>query len=486
MNGPEIYATIFAIAPSRKEKGTIWAGSDDGLAHITRDGGKTWTNITPKDMKEFSRISIIEASAHQAGTAYLCAKRYQIDDRAPYIWRTDDYGNTWTKIVTGIDAGAYVHAVREDPKRAGLLYAGTEHGLYISFNNGALWQPFNQNLPDTQISDLVVEENDLVIATHGRSMWVMDDIGPLRQMSAEKAMASLSVFNPRPTIRGNGSVPIDFILKQPADKVQVDILDSKGALVRSFVGSAEDDKKKADDSGDDFFGPRGPRPPTRKAGLNRFSWDLRYPGPETFEGLILWSASSNGPQAVPGMYSAKVSAGTQSQTVSFEIKADPRLTKVTTADLLEQFDLAMKVRNATSDAHSTVARIRGIRKDIQEREAKAKNKALSADVAAVLTRLAAVEEDLYQVRNRSGQDPLNFPIKLGNKLGALLRVVNAGDGRPNASSYEVYKLEKGQLDAIMARYDAVITVDLPRINKRLASSKLEPVTVSGVQPPGVR
>ena len=487
MNGPEIYATIFALAPSRKEKGTIWTGSDDGLAFITRDGGKNWTNITPPGLPEFARISIIDASPHKAGTAYLCAKRYQLDDRAPYIYRTDDYGKSWTKIVNGIDAGAYVHAVREDPKRAGLLYAGTEHGVYVSFSDGASWQPINQNLPDTQISDIVVEENDLVIATHGRSMWVMDDLAPLRQMTAQAAGASLHVFTPRAAIRGNGGVPIDFILKQPAEKVQVEILDSAGGLVRSFIGTADDDKKRPGaGDGDDFFGPPGVKPPTRKTGLNRFIWDLRYPGPETFEGMILWSASSAGPLAVPGMYSAKVTVGAETQTVPFEVKIDSRLKSTTVADLQEQFSLAMDVRNATSAAHSTVAKIRGIRKDIMDRDAKAKNKAFSADAATVLAKLSLVEEDLYQTRNRSGQDPLNFPIKLGNKLGALLRVVSSGDGKPNASSYDVYKLQKGQLDAIMARYDAVIAVDLPRINKRLQGRKLEPITVSGVKPPGVR
>jgi hypothetical protein len=202
--------------------------------------------------------------------------------------------------------------------------------------------------------------------------------------------------------------------------------------------------------------------------------------------MILWSASSAGPFAVPGMYAARVTVGAETQTVPFEVKIDPRLRNATVADLQEQFDLAMQVRNATSTAHSTVGRIRGIRKDLLEREAKAKNKALSAEVAAALAKLSAVEEDLYQTKNRSGQDPLNFAIKLGNKLGALLRVVSAGDGRPNTSSYEVFKLEKGQLDAIMARYDAVLTVDLPRINKRLESRKLEPVTVTGVKAPSVR
>ncbi len=234
MNGPEIYATIFTIAPSRKDSATIWTGSDDGLAFVTRDGGKHWTNVTPKDLPEFARISIIDASPHNPGAAYLAAKRYQLDDRAPYLYRTDDYGKSWTKIVDGIPADDYAHAIREDIKRPGLLYAGTEHGIYLSFDNGARWQSLALNLPDVQVSDIEVQQNDLVIATHGRSMYVLDDIAVLRQLTPQVAAAPVHLFAPRPAVRGVSEAAIPFYLAHEADTVTVDIMDGAGKVVRSF------------------------------------------------------------------------------------------------------------------------------------------------------------------------------------------------------------------------------------------------------------
>ena len=242
-NGPEIYGTIFTIAPSLLEANTIWTGSDDGLAYITRDGGKKWEKITPPDLPEFSRISLIEASPHKPGSAYLAAKRYQLDDRAPYIFKTHDYGKTWKKIVAGIRSDDYVHAVREDPKRAGLLYAGTEHGIYVSFDDGANWQSLLLNLPDTQVPDLVVEENDLVIGTHGRSFYILDDIGVLRQLTPEYAGSNVHLFQPRTAIRSVSQSSIDYLLKKAADRLTIEILDSKGQVIRTFTGSADDDKR---------------------------------------------------------------------------------------------------------------------------------------------------------------------------------------------------------------------------------------------------
>lgn len=215
-NGPEIYATVFTIAPSRHESDTLWTGSDDGLAYVTRDGGKSWTNVTPKELPEYSRISLIDASPHKPGTAYLAAKRYQLDDRAPYVFKTDDYGRSWTRITSGIRADDYVHAVREDPKRAGLLYAGTEHGVWVSWNDGGSWQSLSLNLPDTQVSDLVVEENDLVIGTHGRSFYLLEDLGPIRQLTPQVAARALHLFTPRDAYRGAYPAVVDYLLARPA------------------------------------------------------------------------------------------------------------------------------------------------------------------------------------------------------------------------------------------------------------------------------
>ncbi len=475
-NGPEIYGTIFTVAPSKHDANTIWTGSDDGWAFITRDGGKNWTKITPPDLPEFSRISLIDASPHKPGTAYLAAKRYQLDDRAPYIFKTHDYGKTWTKIVTGIRADDYVHAVREDTKRAGLLYAGTEHGIYVSFDDGAHWQSLALNLPDTQVSDIVVEENDLVIATHGRSMYILDDIGVLRQMTPQVATADAQLFQPRTVYRGVHQVAIDYSLKKDADKVTIEILDAKGALIRTFTGTAEDDKKKpaAEAADEEGGGPPRTRPPARKAGTNRFTWDLRYPGATVFEGMIFWSArAESGPLAVPGTYQVRLTANGQTQTQSFTIKRDPRLTNVTDDDLAKQFELAVQVRDKTSEANDTVVLIRELKKQIAERSAKDATLKNTGD--ALAAKLSAVEEEIYQVRNRSGQDPLNFPIKLNNQIAALRRSIETGDGRPTAQSYVVFRELSERLAAVRGRLDVVLKNELAQFNRLLTDKRLEVV-----------
>ncbi|HSB11705.1 MAG TPA: glycosyl hydrolase [Blastocatellia bacterium] len=481
-NGPEIYGTIFTIAPSRLEANTIWTGSDDGLAQITRDGGKKWEKITPNDLPEFSRISLIEASPHRPGTAYLAAKRYQLDDRAPYIFKTDDYGKTWTKIVNGIPASDYVHAVREDPKRQGLLYAGTEHGIYVSFDDGANWQSLLLNLPDTQVPDLIVEENDLVIATHGRSFFVLDDIGVLRQLAPEVASADLHLFQMRAAIRSVNQAAIDYYLKNPADKITVEILDAKGQVIRTFTGDAEADKRRTPGAGGEegeSFGPPATRPPARKAGANRFIWDLRYPGATVFEGMILWSArAESGPLAPPGSYQVRLTANGRTQTQPLVIKRDPRL-NVTDADLAEQFSLAMKVRDKTSEANEMVILVREIKKQIKDREEKAKDRSVTDAGDALANKLSVIEEEVYQVRNRSNQDPLNFPIKLNNQIAALRRSIETGDGRPTAQSYVVFKELSARLDAVHAKLDAALKVDLAQVNRLLTDRKLESIPAQG-------
>ena len=483
-NGPEIFGTIFTIAISRLEANTIWTGSDDGLAYITRDGGKKWEKITPRELPEYSRISLIEASPHKPGTAYLAAKRYQMDDRAPYIFKTDDYGKTWKKIVNGIRSGDYVHAVREDTKRPGLLYAGAEHGIYVSFDDGANWQPLSLNLPDTQVPDLVVEENDLVIATHGRSFYVLDDIAVLRQLTPEFASADVYLFHPRGAIRSANQAAIDYSLKQPADKVTIEVLDAKGQLIRTFAGSADEDKRRpaagAGSEEGEFSGPPPPRAPARKAGTNRFNWDLRYPGATVFDGMILWSARAEaGPLAPPGSYQVRLTANGQTQTQTFAIKRDPRLANVTDADLAEQFSLAIKVRDKTSEANEMVILIREIKKQIKDRSEKAKDQSVSAAGEGLTKKLSAVEEEVYQVRNQSNQDPLNFPIKLNNQIAALRRSIETGDGRPTAQSYVVFKELSAQLDASHAKLNALVKSDLAQLNKLFIDRKLELILTGG-------
>jgi hypothetical protein len=298
----------------------------------------------------------------------------------------------------------------------------------------------------------VVEKNDLVIATHGRSFYVMEDIGSLRQMKPEVLTSGLYLFQPRTALRSVSPAPIDYYLAKPADKVVIDILDSKGAVVRTYTGTPEDDKAKkgaADDGGDEEF--RGPRvgPVPRKAGMNRYSWDLRYPGAHTFEGMILWSArAEQGPLAVPGDYSVRITANGQTSTRPLKVEKDPRLTDVSQADLEEQFQLAMKVRDEVSEADDMVVLIR---------------KAKATADPSMKDRLSTIEEDLYQVRNRSNQDPLNFPIKLNNQIAALQRVIESGDAKPTDQSYIVFKELTARLNALKAKLD-----------EAMKASKLQP------------
>ncbi len=482
-NGPEIYGTIFTVAPSLQDANQIWTGSDDGVASLTRDGGKTWSNITPKGLPEFSRISMIDASPHQAGTAYLAAKRYQLDDRKPYIYRTHDFGKTWTKIVNGIGPADYVHVAREDPQRPGLLYAGTEHGIYVSFDDGDHWQSLRLNLPDTQVSDLVIHGDDVVIATHGRSFYVLDHVDVLRQLDPSISAATLHVFKPDDAIRSFRPATIDYRLAKDAANVKLSILDNTGAVVRTYVGSAEQEakaKKKAEEEDEDFGPPRTP-PPGRKAGLNRFVWDLRYPGAVVFEGEVLWSArAEQGPMALPGTYQVRVEADGKAETQPFALKMDPR-SKTTLEELQEQFALASKIRDQVSKSDEMVINIREITKAAKERGDKANDEAVRSAGAGLRDKLVTIEEDIYQVRNRANEDPLNFPIKLNNQIAALARTVETGDNEPTEQDYEVFKILTGRFEAVQARYDKAMSVDLPQFNSLLTSHHVPEIAAIPVQ-----
>jgi photosystem II stability/assembly factor-like uncharacterized protein len=451
-NGPEIYGTIFSIAPSRHEAGTIWTGSDDGLVYLTRDGGKHWTDVTPPGMGEFNRVSMIEASPTDPAAAYVAAKRYQMDDRTPYIFKTHDYGKTWTKIVAGIRAGDFAQAVREDPHRAGLLYAGTEHGIYVSFDDGAHWRSLSLNLPDTQVSDLVVEEDDLVIATHGRSFWILDDIAPLRQFSPEITERPAHLFEPRPAVRSVTTAIVDYYLARPAENVTLAILDANGQLVREFHNQKS------------------------RAGLNRFVWDLRYPGAVTFPGIVLRGARpGQGPAAPPGKYSVRLAANGVTETKPLPIRRDPRVADVTDADLEAQFRLAIAIRDETSRAHGAIIQIRSIEPQLTERAQAASDTETTRLAAQIKSKLDEIEQDLYQTRNRSPRDTLNYPIKLNNQLAVLQTEVDTGDNKPTDQDFAVFEELKAHLNQVLGRYRTVLDNDLARFNQRMQSHKLEPV-----------
>jgi photosystem II stability/assembly factor-like uncharacterized protein len=474
-NGPEIYGTIFTIAPSRLEKGTIWTGSDDGLAYITRDAGKNWTKITPEGLPQYSRIGTIDASWQKPGTAYLAANRYQMDDRAPYIYKTDDYGQHWTKIITGIPADDFVRVVREDRVRPGLLYAGTEHSIYVSDDDGMHWNSLAFNLPDTQVADIEVQKNDLVIATHGRSFYILDNIDWLRQTTPETKNAPVHLFAPSAARRNVDDGVVDYYLAKPADKVTIEVLDSNQKVIGTFV-SVPAGKKPAEGEDDQDERRAGPKPPTTTAGINRFVWNLRYPGAYAFPGMILWGGSARmGPMAVPGSYHVRLTANGVTQERDLTVEKDPRL-NVSQEDLQKQFDLALKLRDQLSQADTIVSEIRQIRNQVNERvKADAE---LKPQADAMLAKLTVIEETVYQVKNRSDQDPLNFPIRLNNYIGALGRSVMSGDAAPTAQAYVIETELAGRLDTQQTAFDAVVKDDLVKMNATLAKKKAAPITVA--------
>jgi photosystem II stability/assembly factor-like uncharacterized protein len=480
MNGPEIYATIFTLAPSKRDVNVIWAGSDDGLIHVTRNAGKTWENVTPKEMPEFGRVSLIDSSAFDTGTAYAAVKRPLLDDFAPYIFRTTDYGQTWTKIVAGIAADDYVHAIREDHKRRGLLYAGTQHGIYASNSDGGSWMRLSFNLPDTQVSSIIVEENDLVIATHGRGFYVLADINPLRQFTSSIETQDWHLFGPAAAVRSAGGATFRYWLKNPSKSLTIEVLDAKGQIVNTIRGQAPGEGRggrgeaaqgEGGGRGRGGFAPGAPMTP----GLHTVSWNLQYPGATTFEGMILWGASTAGPTAVPGAYQVRMTVDGKAQTQPLTVKKHPLFTGVTDADLQEQFDLAMRIRDKVSEANNVVIQIRNIKRQVAERAAKSSDAKLKAAGDRLTKNLSAVEEEIYQVRNQSGQDPLNFPIKTNNRLAGLLRVVNFGDGKPIGNARAIFDDLVAELQGHTDKLKQVMATDLAAFNAEMKRLKLDPI-----------
>ena len=484
-NGPEIYGTIFSIAPSRLEEGTIWTGSDDGLAFITRDGGKNWANVTPEGLPHYSRIGMVDASWHKPGTAYLAANRYQMDDFAPYLYKTSDYGKHWTKIVTGIPENDFVRVVREDRERPGLLYAGTEHSIYYSVDDGEHWKPLAFNLPDTQVADIEVQKYDLIIATHGRGFYMLDSIDWLRQQKPETEKAAAHLFQPYPATRNVDDGVIDYALAKPADKVTIEVLDAQNKVVASFASLPPGKKPEEGDDAGGGGGRGGPKPPTTTAGINRFTWNLRYSGAYAFEGMILWGGSANmGPMAVPGTYHVKLTANGFTETRDIVVNKDPRVPS-TVADLQKQFDLALKLRDELTQADTIVAEIRGIRTTIDERlkaTSVSGDSTITAAAQSTKDKLTTIEETVYQVKNRSDQDPLNFPIRLNNYIAALGRSVMSGDYAPTAQAYEIDKELAGRLVAQQKAFDGVVSDDLAKLNDALKKKNEKPVTVEAPKP----
>jgi hypothetical protein len=474
--GVETYATIFAIAPSPHDANVIWVGSDDGLVHVTKDGGANWDNITPRDAPDFVRINTIEASPNTPGKAYVSGIRYLVDDdRSPYVWKTEDYGQSWTKIVNGIPEDDFVRAVREDPNAPGHLYAASERTVYASWDDGANWQPLSLNLPVTQVSDLVVEENDLVISTHGRSFWVMFNIAPLRQLNEQVANADVHLFGPVSPVRGvDNAVEVYYYLAEDAEEFTMEFLDANGEVIRTYEGREGDSPQPQGGFG---FGGGGEGAPAKSAGSHRFNWNLRYPGYTDFDGRIFWAAGNNGPTAIPGRYQVRLTADGETQTQDFEIKIDPRMEHVTIAQLRERFEFALRIRDRVSQANEAVVEVRRIKGDVDDRLGQTDNRGVHEQGGKVNTNLSVVEAEIYQVRNESRQDPLNCPIKLNNKLAALMGVVERGETTPTQQSYQVFDHLSDLLQTELIRMNTIIDQDLRRLNELLQEEGLDPIEI---------
>lgn len=475
--GVETYGTVFALTPSRLEKGLIWAGSDDGLVHITRDHGRTWQDVTPRNFPKYLKITTIEDSPSRPGTAFLAGNMFLLDDMKPYLFKTADYGKHWTKITNGIPADEIVRSVREDPARPGLLYLGTERGVWVSFNDGLGWQKLQRNLPVTQVADLAVTDHDLVVATHGRSFWVLDNIDTLRQLDRADNKGPVHLFRPAPAVRDvDPGVSIDYYLPKAPAKLAIDILDDQDKVIRSFEGAAEDPKKKEGDEAEDEDDEPKPVPkPSIKPGMNRYTWDMHYPGFTEFKGMIFWAARNRGPLALPGRYKVRLTVDGQVQEQPFEIRLDPRAGNVPIADLQKRFELADQIRGKVSKANDAVLLIRGVRSQIAAILKQSGDAELRASAEQLDHKLMAIEGRIYQVRMKSRQDPLNFPIMLNNKLAALGSVVEDGEAAPTEQDYQVFSDLSQRLDQELTGLEQALVTDLPPLNAKLAAAHLPAV-----------
>ena len=503
----EYYATIFALMESPVQAGTIWAGSDDGLIQITRDGGKNWSNVTPDKniMPEWIQINSIDASPHDAGTLYVAGTMYKWDDNRPYLYRTSDYGKTWKKITNGIPDNAFTRVIREDPNKRGLLYAGTETGMYVSFDNGERWQSLQLNLPVVPITDLVIQkrEKELVVATQGRSFWILDDLPVLHQLmdaGGFSAAGETRLFKPKESYRlpGGGGAPLGptatvgrnpangvvvyYSLKEkPTSQVELEFLDPSGKSIRKFTGRVRKpgDAPPPPAEAPGFGTPPAPSVPM-DVGLNRFVWDTRHADAVRFPGMILWVGQISGPKMAPGTYQVKLTVDGKSLTQNFEIKADPRVT-TTAADYAKQLEFGLKIRDKLSETHNAIIQIREVRRQVEDllkRVTGQPNFKVVNDAGTALNKnLTAVEEALYQTKNQSNQDPLNYPIRLNNKLAALAGVVGSAEAAPTAQSYAVYDELVTQIDAELQKLAQIMRTEVPAFNQLVREQNIPAVVV---------
>lgn len=475
----EYYGTIFAAAESQHEAGVIWTGSDDGLVHVTRDGGKNWSNVTPAGMPEWNMINAIEIDPFNKGGMYFAATRYKSGDYQPYLYKTEDYGKTWKKITNGIASEHFTRVLRADPVKKGILYAGTESGMYVSFNDGNTWQSFQQNLPIVPITDLTIKNNNLIAATQGRSFWVIDDLTVLHQLAPTTSNSDFFLFKPMDSYRMGGGagrtsrtegtnhpggVLVNFYLKNYSEKdtISLTFAEANGNAIKTF--STKPNKESKEEN------------LTVKVGLNQFSWNMRYPGATSFPGMILWAVSTQGPMALPGDYQVNLKVNGVDQSQNFNLIKNPR-SSATETDLKDQFDFLIACRDKLSEANQAVIDIRQAKAQINDVMTKAGKdaKAIQDLGKEILDTLQVIEETLYQTKNESGQDPLNFPIRLNNKVGALGSLTSYGDNRPTDQSKAFYQEVAGKIDAQTNQLKVILNEKIAEFNRIVYESKIDAV-----------
>lgn len=471
--GVEYYCTIFAANESPLKEGLLWVGSDDGLIHVSKDGGANWENVTPAGMPEWNMINSIEPSAFDEGTCYVAATKYKLGDFAPYLYKTTDYGKTWKKITNGIPAEYFTRVVREDPKRKGLLYAGTETGMYISFDDGANWSPFQMNLPIVPITDLAIKDNNLIVATQGRSLWILDDLTVLHQLDDGKKNRSSILYKPKDSYRTKGraskepskteganhpnGVVTHFYLKnfdKEKDTVQLTYTTMSNDTLASFSSQAKDKERKLNTA-------------EMKKGGNTHVWNTRGEKAETLDGMIFWAAGFDGPKAVPGSYKVHLNVNGANQSQEFKIIPDPRA-EVSAADMQKQHDFISNINATINKAHGSIKKIRGVNTQLEAFTAQYKDneatKELVEKAKTMKEEFEKIEKALYQTKNRSNQDPLNFPIRLTNKLAHLNRLVGIDDFPPTDQDIAVQQELTGKIETQLKAFDAMVDKELQDFN----------------------
>ncbi|HEY1582059.1 MAG TPA: hypothetical protein VGF73_03045 [Chthoniobacterales bacterium] len=494
----EYYDVVFALAESPLKKGMLWAGTDDGLLHVTTDDGATWLRVTP-NMPEWSQISLIDPSHFDAAIAYVAVDRHRLDDFKPYIFKTNDTGRNWTAITNGIPEGAYVRAVREDPKRRGLLYAGTELGVYVSFDDGGHWQSLQMNLPTSPVRDLVVKDDDLVVATHGRSFWVLDDLTPLRQVSEQIAQAEMTLYQPQTAVRlhypeevdihqaaGKNPSPgaiIDYYFKDaPKGEVTIEILDAQGTTVR-HLSSKENEKETQPPEWPDQV--ETPRTIPAKAGMNRFAWDLRYDDPVQTSGAFYYGSGPRGPLALPGEYQVRLTTNGKSQTVPLELAIDPRIKGSETA-LRKSFELSVRVTQRFSQLHQSINEIRDTKSQIAAFHKRfGNNPGLQSALAAadeMEKKMSEIEGKLIQVKMKSTEGNLVYPNQLNEEFYTFSKVIEA-DAAPTEPQEEVFKMLDGRLEEQLKAWSQIKSEEVPKVNQMIKQADIPALSVAATATP---